>query len=108
MNETDINIAINALIALDDDADHLSMITRELLIDDDAYTIDASDDLTDNERQIAHTIRILLQLHDDDALARLRLDYSLCPMHACDYAICFDDNDPECAQLRIDHPEHDT
>jgi hypothetical protein len=33
---------------------------------------------------------------------------SLCPLHLCDYAICFDDEDPECAQIREIHPGHDT
>lgn len=36
------------------------------------------------------------------------LAYSICPMHLCDYAICFDDENPECAALREANPGHDT
>jgi hypothetical protein len=32
----------------------------------------------------------------------------LCPVHFRDYAICFDDDDIECAQVRAVHPVHDT
>lgn len=38
----------------------------------------------------------------------LALSLSLCPMHLLDYAICFDDDTPECAAIRIIHPSHDT
>jgi hypothetical protein len=38
----------------------------------------------------------------------LALDFSLCPVHFRDYAICFDDEDEECAQVRAVHPCHDT
>lgn len=43
-----------------------------------------------------------------DAISTLRLNESLCPMHACDYAICFDDEDAECASIRAHWPSHDT
>lgn len=38
----------------------------------------------------------------------LLLSLSLCPLHECDYAICFDDEDSECAAIRAVHPGHDT
>lgn len=38
----------------------------------------------------------------------LLLSLSLCPMHERDYAICFDDEDPECAAIRETHPSHST
>lgn len=42
-------------------------------------------------------------------ISRLRMRYSLCPMHGFDWAICFDDEDPECAAIRTCFPnEHDT
>ena len=41
-------------------------------------------------------------------LSNLLLSHSLCPMHHTDYAICFDDDDPECAQIRAFFPSHDT
>lgn len=34
----------------------------------------------------------------------LCLENSICPIHRCDYAICFDDDDDECAQLRAAFP----
>lgn len=107
MNTDRIN-AINALIALDDDNDLLSHITRELLICDDASTIDES--IADEPRlaPIAHAIQSIIIDLDRDELTAMRLDYSLCPLHACDYAICFDDDDAECAPIRTIHPTHDT
>ena len=41
-------------------------------------------------------------------LSELCLGESLCPMHRVDYAICFDDDDPECAAIRAVFPAHDT
>lgn len=43
-----------------------------------------------------------------ETLTAMRLADSLCPMHAIDYAICFDDDDAECAAIRTIHPSHDT
>lgn len=45
---------------------------------------------------------------DREELTRMCLDLSLCPVHVRDYAICFDDSDPECDQVRGIHPGHDT
>lgn len=45
--------------------------------------------------------------HRDD-ITKLALDNSLCPLHFTDYAICFDDDDDECAAIRIIHTAHDT
>ena len=41
-------------------------------------------------------------------LSELALSLSLCPMHLIDYAICFDDENDECALLRSFFPLHDT
>lgn len=49
--------------------------------------------------------------HQSDSIqsrSMLLLEYSLCPMHRIDYAICFDDDDPDCAQIRALFPSHDT
>jgi hypothetical protein len=49
--------------------------------------------------------------YDSDSrhrLSMLALDFSLCPMHFCDYAICFDDDNDECATIRTYFPSHDT
>lgn len=43
-----------------------------------------------------------------EEITTLRLGLSLCPLHGGDYAICFDDDDPECAAIRAIHPNHDT
>lgn len=45
---------------------------------------------------------------EGDQLTELLLNYSLCPIHRWDYAICFDDQNPECSQVRQIHPGHDT
>lgn len=41
-------------------------------------------------------------------ITRWALERSLCPYHFIDYAICFDDDDPACAMIRLIHPSHDT
>lgn len=51
----------------------------------------------------SHISESMTELRTELALAE-----SLCPMHFIDYAICFDDNDPECAAIRHIHPSHDT
>jgi hypothetical protein len=82
---------------------------RDLLIDRDATHTD------DYDPSPAHydLMRELLAAIDAypysrDELTRLLLDNSLCPLHAIDYAICFDDDDPACAAIRTIHPSHDT
>lgn len=45
---------------------------------------------------------------EGDELTTLLLGYSLCPIHRHDYAICFDDDLDECAQVRAIHPGHDS
>lgn len=92
---------LDALTIDDDDA---FIAARSLLIDDNDRALDATDDLADELRTL---IRDLLDNHRD-AFSRLLLDYSLCPLHRCDYAICFDDDDPDCAQIRAIFPSHDT
>lgn len=44
-----------------------------------------------------------------DKLTELAMDLSLCPLHMIDWAICFDDQTPECSQIRQIFPNsHDT
>lgn len=66
----------------------------------------------DYMRQMLQTIRDAANEPYDETnrqfLSMLALDHSLCPMHNTDYAICFDDNDPECSQIRAFFPCHDT
>jgi len=95
MNPTD------RITALTIDCDAANDI-RSLLIDiddDDMQSLNAAD----RTAAIA-----LIESLDRDTLTELLLDHSLCPLHAIDYAICFDDDDPTCAQIRAIHPSHDT
>lgn len=95
---------------------HAATALRDLLIDrdatasapraDDPFPLDAPDFIYD-------ALRALLAMIDaapyqTDRMTALLLDNSLCPMHAIDYAICFDDDDPDCAAIRTIHPSHDT
>ena len=91
---------------LDDRTFDASAYLRDLLIDPDA----AGDDLDNLHPDDADRLRELLPIAstDRELLTRLLLDDSLCPLHAIDYAICFDDDDPECAAIRDIHPSHDT
>lgn len=43
-----------------------------------------------------------------EQVTELRLSLSLCPLHGRDYAICFDDEDPECESIRTIHPSFDS
>jgi hypothetical protein len=104
MTNTKLAIAmINTMLEHDDADDSNSMTMRNLLIDlndNDAY-----------DNPYATIMRDCINaLIDDDphTLSMLRLDFSLCPMHAIDYAICFDDDDPDCAAIRNCFPNHDT
>jgi hypothetical protein len=103
-------ITNDAFDALLDDSDS-AMIIRALMIDLD----ESNDELLalaelpisipniDDLRTTTH------ELHDDrDLLTHAALALSLCPLHLIDYAICFDDDDPDCLQIRIIHPSHDT
>lgn len=87
-----------------------SIALRELLIDRDATS---NADEHDPAPFHYDYIRALLFIIDatpymTDRMTQLLLDNSLCPMHAIDYAICFDDDDDECAAIRTIHPSHDT
>ena len=82
---------------------------RDLLIDRNAFSTDALDSPAyayDTMRALLTTIDAYPYNRDD--LTRLALDDSLCPLHFIDYAICFDDDDDECAAIRTIHPSHDT
>jgi len=92
-----------------------SCALRDLLIDRDANSMPTPTLPLDFEPAQFHYdyIRSLLRIIDaapyqTDAMTALLLDNSLCPMHCIDYAICFDDDDDECATIRLIHPSHDT
>lgn len=88
----------------DDDSDIFLMI-RDLLINEEILAFDPE---LEYLRPLYDILRESFFALSTQSLSILRLDYSLCPMHSCDYAICFDDDDPECAQIRACFPNHDT
>lgn len=95
---------------------HHMTALRDLLIDRDASSSDPrpTDPFPiDPPPYIYDYLRALLSIIDaapymTERMTALLLDNSLCPMHAIDYAICFDDDDPDCAAIRAIHPSHDT
>lgn len=114
MTARDLNALINHLLACDcahpsptrSDCRHDLRIRdmRDLLID-------RTD--PDLESDIAELLRDALTClldapYSTEHITAMLLDNSLCPMHAIDYAICFDDDDPTCAAIRTIHPSHDT
>lgn len=97
-------------LLIDDD-----MLTamRELLIDPDATSDDLAaiaDDLrpADLDRMRDAIRYMITDSTQRESLTELLLESSLCPLHRIDYAICFDDDDPECAAIRTIHPSHDS
>jgi len=59
---------------------------------------------------IDQPLAILADLPADDRemLTEACLRLSLCPVHLIDYAICFDDDAPDCRVVRLIHPAHDS
>lgn len=77
---------------------------REMLINENSLPMEPlSGRILDLQR-----VQIALDAMDTETMTTLLLQYSLCPIHRVDYAICFDDEDPECEQVRRIHPAHDT
>jgi len=104
-----------------DDRHDLAMTDLRMLLIDPDYDFAHDDDdpcfapspdrdeLRDHARTL---ITLATQPHPiasaRESLTSLALSFSLCPMHLIDYAICFDDEFPECAAIRAMHPSHDT
>lgn len=84
--------------------------------DKEKYAYSSSDDLDVPieeafvlaEQINAITANMLASPWRRDSLTEIALGMSLCPYHFVDYAICFDDDLPECAMIRLIHPGHDT
>ena len=87
--------------------------------DDDAIIIfimmlcDDIDELMNDDQYSRDIINAFIPIFDminqpESSMIQYRsilcLENSICPIHRCDYAICFDDNDDECAQLRAAFP----
>lgn len=102
-----INDALTALNATTDDLADLAI--RDAMINDcDADDLRAlAADYDMRAADIAPILDAILRLSTDD-LSILRLSFSLCPIHNIDYAICFDDDNPNCAQIRAAFPTHDS
>lgn len=81
-------IAIRAVAALDDTAQ------------DDLLAILLGVDTIEGHATGPHaaTLSALYAALDAEQVASLREEYDICPLHACDAAICRDDEDPECQQ----------
>jgi hypothetical protein len=86
-----------------------------LTIPDESFALDCdemNENLDPTETPITHEtaryIRLLIESLDRDSASQYALSLSLCPIHLIDYAICFDDNPAECAQIRKYFPSHDT
>ena len=90
--------------ALDDDDESTAL--RSLLIDPD----DSLDYIYTDRAAAIERPRLLALINDlsTDSRSLLMLSLSLCPLHATDYAICFDDDNPECESIRACFPSHDT
>lgn len=114
MNET--HERINALLA-DDDECAKSSTLRSLMIaicndtpiEHAIAELDPEYDDMTIAAEIAHLIeKLMIDEYARETLTEIALSLSLCPIHYIDYAICFDDDDAECAQIRMIHPSHDT
>lgn len=98
--------ALDALCSTLDPDGTINCAARELLIALDDY-FDTDTDCNADTRSLL--IALIDRIADDrETLTATLLDFSLCPMHMIDYAICFDDDDDECAAIRSIHPSHDT
>jgi hypothetical protein len=78
-------------------------LIKNLEPDFDLISLDAT-----QTAQIINTAADLLEMLTREEITELALSLSLCPIHLHDYAICFDDEFDDCAQIRIIHPTHDT
>lgn len=124
-------VRVQPALRFNDLTDDEAQMLRTLLVDDGETSDDELGELAyDTEAQdvpvaIFHTREVWEQLQIGNVskgyydltgpeygareqLTEVALALSLCPLHLRDYAICFDDEDPECAAIRAVHPGHDT
>lgn len=88
----------------------LIFIESNLELDDFLMNYAESDRLIDLI-WVYHTLKMAIQdpYGGRDQMTQLYIENSLCPIHHCDWAACFDDQDPECEQVRAIYPNsHDT
>jgi hypothetical protein len=100
------------LLIADDDENLLDCLDIDYYSDPTNIASDPAKPAIDAPALATELIALLDAIRADPyhihELSMLRLDESLCPLHHCDYAICFDDDDPECAPIRACFPHHDT
>jgi len=101
--------------ALSDDAEGDAAFDARMLLIDDEFPSECAESTPSRHAALRAIIRELTarasEPHDEYdrySLSMLLLSHSLCPMHAIDYAICFDDDEPQCATIRAYFPCHDT
>jgi hypothetical protein len=110
---------ISLIRTLIDAHDDNHIIARAIMInnarDADATRAELRDDFILDDFDALHALIAPLftprRFDDDIITARSELaidDFSLCPLHFIDYAICFDDDDDACAAIRACFPSHDT
>lgn len=90
------------------DTDFSCDIRNMLCADDDDNDADILADCESTRTLDLERCLLAIRNLDTESRTTMMLEYSLCPLHRCDYASCFDDDDPECAAIRIIHPDHDT
>lgn len=77
-------------------------------LDGDLYTV-IRDGLCDYGEDLAEDLSTGPTPWERDRLTEVAMQLSLCPIHFCDWAICFDDENPDCDQIRAIFPHnHDT
>lgn len=93
---------------LDDAANDIKTLLDEFYAFNDAHdSPELHLDRSILQRDTNEMLELLFSLNRH-MISMMRLDESICPLHACDYCSCFDDDDPECAQIRECFPSHDT
>lgn len=111
----------NPTTALRSLIDHTPACNTDPYREDDAHDLALADlrdilcgggdfDLDDPQSTVSHeliTIVRAMRDTDRDGLSALALELSVCPIHFVDYAICFDDDNPECYPVRMAFPSHD-
>lgn len=98
--------SIDALDAMTDDS--ASLAIRDMIITDSFDDIRALSADYDIPPALLLPIRDAIQFLIRDDLSALCLSFSICPIHYCDYAICFDDNPADCLAIRTAFPAHDS
>lgn len=89
------NERLNAILDLED------------LAHDDLRSILMEEEDVEPETDYYDELNTLFHQMTEEEQFNLRLEFSICPIHFCDYAICFDDDDPGCAHVRAEHPSYD-